>query len=76
MSEEIKPYQVSYVADKPSDVLEMEELEKERLTLEKDISTLNSILQRMFLAIVNSPENKSLAEAHVRLNTINKLLNK
>lgn len=67
-------YEVSYVAEKPSDN-DAEQLLLKQTRLEKEISELNAVLQRMFMAVLNSQENKALAEAHVELNRINKLLN-
>lgn len=49
-----------------------ESLQDMQYKLEAEITLLNSILSRMFLAIANSPENKLLAEKHVELNRIKK----
>lgn len=44
----------------------------ERQELNQEIVSLNSILQRMFMAMLNSHENKLLAEKHVYLKHINR----
>ena len=50
----------------------LNELLIERHELDAEIKSLNEILQRMFMAVVNSHENRLLAEKHVYLTHINK----
>ena len=44
----------------------------ERQELNEEITSLNGILQRMFMAVVNSHENRLLSEKHVYLKHINR----
>lgn len=50
----------------------LNELLIERHELNAEVKSLNEILQRMFMAVVNSYENRLLAEKHVYLAHINK----
>lgn len=50
----------------------LNELLIERQELNAEIVSLNGILQRMFMAMVNSHENRLLAEKHVYLKHINR----
>lgn len=50
----------------------LNELLIERQELNAEIKSLNEIMQRMFMAMLNSYENRLLAEKHVYLNHINK----
>ena len=49
----------------------LNELLTERHELNAEIISLNGILQRMFMATINSHENRLLAEKHVYLKHIN-----
>lgn len=50
----------------------LNELLIERQEINAEIVSLNGILQRMFMATVNSHENRLLAEKHVYLNHVNR----
>lgn len=50
----------------------LNELLIERQELNAEIISLNEILQRMFMRMINSHENRLLAEKHVYLSHINK----
>ncbi len=72
LARELYGEEVQNVKSNTMNTRKLNELLIERQELNSEIVSLNGILQRMFMAMVNSHENQLLSEKHVYLKHINR----